>query len=145
MTRFFRKRRQGAPVARTQQVASTEPSAPATAPLLMVSGFVGEVRLTAASYAPPGWALCHGQLLSRNANEPLFSLLGTTYGGDGRVTFGLPDMRGRAAIGAGQAAGLLEHRLGRAGNDMPGQGTPDRGFLTLNYIMCLDGVYPAGT
>jgi microcystin-dependent protein len=145
MTQFFKRRRRGALVTPTEQVATTEPSAPEAAGPAIVDGFIGEVRLTAASYAPAGWALCHGQLLPINSYQPLFSLLGTTYGGDGRTTFGLPDMRGRTAIGAGQAGGLAEHRLGRAGDDNPGQGPPDHGYLTLNYVICLEGVYPSRT
>jgi microcystin-dependent protein len=62
--------------------------------------YLGEIRLFAGSFAPKGWALCQGQLLPINQNQALFSLLGTTYGGDGRTTFALPDYRGRAAVSA---------------------------------------------
>ena len=58
-------------------------------------GFIGEVRLFAGNFAPRGWAFCDGQLLAISTNTALFSILGTTYGGDGRTTFGLPDLRGR--------------------------------------------------
>ena len=58
-------------------------------------GFVGEVKMFAGNFAPRGWALCEGQLLAVSSNPALFSILGTTYGGDGRTTFALPDMRGR--------------------------------------------------
>jgi microcystin-dependent protein len=61
----------------------------------MSDPFVGEIKMFAGNFAPRGWALCDGQLLSIAQNQSLFSLLGTTYGGDGRVTFGLPDLRGR--------------------------------------------------
>lgn len=145
MTQFFKRRRWSTQMARMDQVSTTEPPAPERPAPTMVDSFVGEVRLTAATYAPPGWALCHGQLLRVGDNEVLFSLLGTTYGGDGRTSFGLPDLRGRTALGAGQGAGLPEYRLGLAGNDDPGQGAPDHGYLTLNYIICVEGVYPART
>lgn len=74
--------------------------------------FIGEVRMFAGNYAPRGWALLHGQLLPISQNTALFSILGTNYGGDGRTTFGVPDMRGRSAIGQGQGPGLTNYRLG---------------------------------
>ena len=64
------------------------------------------------NFVPRGWALCDGQLLPVNQNEALFSLLGTTYGGDGRTTFGLPDLRGRVAIHQGNGPGLTTRRIG---------------------------------
>lgn len=60
--------------------------------------FLGEIRILSFNFAPKGWALCNGQLLPINQNQALFSLLGTTYGGDGRVNFALPDLRGRAPL-----------------------------------------------
>ena len=68
--------------------------------------FVGEISLVAFSYAPDGWALCDGRLLPTSQYDALYSLIGTTYGGDGVSTFALPDLRGRAAIGAGTGQGL---------------------------------------
>lgn len=64
----------------------------------MSEAYVGEIRMFAGDYAPQGWALCNGQLLSILENEVLYALLGTTYGGDGRTTFGLPDLQGRIPI-----------------------------------------------
>lgn len=79
----------------------------------MAEPFIGEIRMFAGNFAPRGWALCDGQLLAISQNDALFSLLGTTYGGDGRSTFGLPDMRGRLPIHADGG-----HRLGqRAGSE----------------------------
>lgn len=66
----------------------------------------------AGNFAPRGWALCDGQLLAVSQNDALFSLLGTIYGGDGRTTFGLPDLRGRVPIHAGSGPGLSPRRLG---------------------------------
>ncbi len=76
---------------------------------------LAEIRMFAGNFAPRGWALCEGQLLPINQNQALFSLLGTTYGGDGRTTFALPDMRGRAPIGQGHGPGLSDRRLGAKG------------------------------
>lgn len=77
----------------------------------MAEPFLSEIRIMSFGFAPRGWALCNGQLLPINQNQALFSLLGTTFGGDGRVNFGLPDLRGRTPIHVGSG-----HTLGeRAG------------------------------
>jgi len=81
----------------------------------MSEPFVGEIRMFAGNFAPRGWAFCDGQLLAVSQNDALFSLLGTIYGGDGRTTFGLPDLRGRIPIHAGHGPGLSERRLGSKG------------------------------
>lgn len=81
----------------------------------MADSYIGEIRLLSFNYAPRGWALCNGQLLPINQNQALFSLLGTQYGGDGRVNFALPNLVGRVAIGAGQGAGLQNYVIGQAG------------------------------
>jgi len=75
--------------------------------------YLGEVILFAGNYAPRGWALCEGQLLLIASNSALFSILGTTYGGDGRTTFGLPDLRGRSPIGVGSGDGLTTIKNGQ--------------------------------
>ena len=64
----------------------------------MSQGYVGEIRMFAGNFAPVGWAFCQGQLLAISENEALFNLIGTTYGGDGQTTFGLPDLQGRVPI-----------------------------------------------
>jgi microcystin-dependent protein len=66
-----------------------------------MEGMIGEIRLFGGNFAPRNWAFCEGQLLSIAQNTALFSILGTTYGGDGRTTFGLPDLRGRTALARG--------------------------------------------
>ena len=76
------------------------PSAGASQP---TEPFLGEIKLFAGNYAPYGWALCQGQLLSIAQNTALFAILGTTYGGNGQTTFALPDLRGTTAIGSGTA------------------------------------------
>ena len=81
----------------------------------MSEPFVGEIRMFAGNFAPRGWAFCDGQLLAVSQNDALFSLLGTIYGGDGRTTFGLPDVRGRVPIHQGSGPGLSQRRLGSKG------------------------------
>lgn len=72
--------------------------------------YLGEIKLVAQNYAPRGWALCNGQLLPINQNQALFSLLGTTYGGNGQTTFALPDLRGRVPVGDGLTIVLGERQ-----------------------------------
>ncbi|MEL6177957.1 MAG: tail fiber protein [Myxococcota bacterium] len=81
----------------------------------MSEPFIAEVRIFAGNFAPRGWAFCNGQLLPISQNTALFSLVGTTYGGDGRSDFALPDLRGRAPMHAGQGSGLTSRRLGAQG------------------------------
>ena len=76
---------------------------------------LGEISMFAGNFAPRGWALCNGQFLSISQNSALFSILGTTYGGDGRTTFALPDLRGRVPVGPGRGPGLSDYRLGQRG------------------------------
>jgi microcystin-dependent protein len=78
----------------------------------MAEPFLSEVRIMSFQFAPKGWALCDGQLLPINQNQALFSLLGTTFGGDGRVNFALPDLRARAPIHVGSG-----HTLGERGGE----------------------------
>lgn len=78
----------------------------------MSTPFIGQLMLFPFGFAPKGWAQCNGQLLSINSNQPLFSLLGTTYGGDGRINFGLPDLRGKTAISFGN-----NHVQGESGGE----------------------------
>lgn len=165
----------------------------------MAEPFLGEIRIMSFVFAPKGWALCNGQLLPINQNQALFSLLGTTFGGDGRVNFALPDNRGRTPIHVGSGYTLGErggeqaHTLtiseipththvlngttanatvalpsnsitfARSGTPMYGapanlvsmnpQGTSNVGgsqahlnmqpFLTLNFCIALQGIYPS--
>src|SRR5436853_5406346 len=78
----------------------------------MAEPFLSEIRIMSFGFPPKGWALCDGQLLPINQNQALFSLLGTTYGGDGRVNFGLPDLRARVPIHMGSG-----HTLGERGGE----------------------------
>ena len=94
----------------------------------MSEPFLAEVRIVGFNFAPRGWAFCDGQILPINQNQSLYSLLGTTYGGDGRTSFALPDLRGRTPIHVGRSNGGGDHLLGQksgeethtlAANEMP--------------------------
>jgi microcystin-dependent protein len=92
-------------------LAASMQSAPAAAQEAML----GEIKCFGGNFAPRGWALLDGQLLAINQFSALFAILGTTYGGDGRTTFALPDMRGRVLVHAGNGPGLAQRRLGERG------------------------------
>src|SRR5688500_11443147 len=81
----------------------------------MADPFVAEIRIFGFDFAPTGWAFCDGQVLPISQNTALFSLLGTTYGGDGKSTFALPDLQGRAPMHPGQGPGLSLRDLGESG------------------------------
>lgn len=81
----------------------------------MADQFIGEIRIFAGNFAPKGWAFCDGSLIPISRNTALFSLLGVTYGGDGKTNFALPDLRGRAPMHQGTGPGLTQRILGDAG------------------------------
>ncbi|MCB1057053.1 MAG: phage tail protein [Acidobacteria bacterium] len=81
----------------------------------MSEPFIAEIRIFAGNFAPRGWAFCNGQLLPISQNTALFSLIGTTYGGDGRTTTALPNLEGRAPMHPGRGPGLTDRRLGQRG------------------------------
>ena len=81
----------------------------------MSDPFLAEIRIFAGNFAPSGWALCNGQRIPLSQNAALFSLLGTSYGGDGKSTFGLPNLQGSAAMSQGQGLGLTDRFLGETG------------------------------
>lgn len=104
-----------------------------------MEGTIGEIRMFAGNFAPRSWAFCANQILSIAQNTALFSILGTTYGGNGQTTFALPDFRGRVAVGTGQGPGLPNITLGElAGNqtqtltinNMPAHNHPVTGTVT---------------
>ncbi|HEY2705906.1 MAG TPA: tail fiber protein [Candidatus Dormibacteraeota bacterium] len=80
----------------------------------MSNPYIGEIRLFGGTFAPQGWAFCEGQLLAIAENDALFTLIGTTYGGDGQTTFGLPDLRGRIPVHSGQGSGTSSRVLGQS-------------------------------
>ena len=83
-----------------------------------IEPFLGEVRLFAFTYPPKGWAECNGQLLAINSNQALFSILGTTYGGNGTTNFALPDLQGRTPLSSGQGPGLTDRGLGESAGEV---------------------------
>jgi len=92
----------------------------------MDNGYLGEIRLFAANFAPKNWAFCKGQLLSIAQNSALFSLLGTYYGGNGTTNFALPNLQGRAIVGTGQGSGLTYYIIGEQA------GSPTTTLLSSN-------------
>lgn len=92
----------------------------------MAEPFIAQITLFAGNFAPRNWAFCDGQIMSIAQNTALFSLLGTTYGGNGQTTFGLPDLRSRVAIHAGSGPGLSSYALGQMG------GTPTNTMISTN-------------
>lgn len=128
----------------------------------MSEPFLAEVKIVGFNFAPRGWAQCDGQILPIDQNQSLYSLLGTTYGGDGRTSFALPDLRGRTPIHVGQNDGGTNHSLGSKGgtethtltvSEMPShdhawQGTDATGdspVPTGNLLGAYDNGYRAGT
>jgi microcystin-dependent protein len=128
--------------------------------------YIGMITLFTGNYAPQCYLFCHGQLLSINEYQALYSVLGTTYGGNGSTTFALPDFRSRVLVGAGQGNGLSSVVLGqqaghsettlstirvapaKAATPMSAVATsvthPNRQpYLGLHYIICVDGYYPS--
>ena len=106
-------------------------------------GCIGEIRMFGGNFAPRGWALCDGQLLAISSNSALFSILGTTYGGDGRTTFGLPDLRGRIPMHPGNGPGLNNRNLGEKGgiervtltnSELPSHSHPATSNATMKAI-----------
>lgn len=132
----------------------------------MSEPFLAEIRMVGFNFAPRGWALCDGQILPINQNQSLYALLGTTYGGDGRTSFALPDLRGRMPMHPGHTV-----RLGQKGGVSGGQPTltddtldsltldrglgstlntshvatetPDTFCTTLNFAIALQGLFPS--
>ena len=122
----------------------------------MSDQYVGEIRMFAGNYAPEGWAPCNGQLLSITDNEVLFTLIGTTYGGDGVTTFGVPDMRGRVPISVGNGGGsnyvlgqksgaesvtLLTAQMPAHGHLPAAQSTPGNQPLPTNNVWAAKQVF----
>jgi microcystin-dependent protein len=91
-----------------------------------MEGTIGEIRMFAGNFAPKNWALCQNQTIAIASNSALFSILGTTYGGNGTTTFALPDFRGRTAVGTGNGPGLSPYSLGQMG------GTENTTLLVTN-------------
>ena len=103
-----------------------------------MEGYLGEIRIFAGNFAPRNWAFCHGQILSIMSNPALFSLIGTNYGGDGRTSFALPDLRNKVAAGSDMsnlgATEVFSSQEGNSGSQIEG--------LAVNYIICINGHFP---
>ena len=112
--------------------------------------FLGQIMMTASNFCPRGWIEANGQLVAISQNTALFSLYGTMYGGDGRTTFGLPDLRGRVPIHKGTGPGLTPRQQGSKGGaeqvtaaagDVPvAAGLP---YLTVTYCVAFVGIFPS--
>jgi microcystin-dependent protein len=132
----------------------------------MASPFVAEIRMVGWSFPARGWALANGQVMPINQNTALFSLLGTLYGGDGQTTFALPNLQGRIPMHMGQGTGLTSRAIGNYGGvefvtrqttQIPGApASPVQAavqlqpqvqtvspFIVINFIIALQGIYPA--
>ena len=134
----------------------------------MNEAFIGSIVMFAGNFAPRGWAFCDGQLLPIQEHQSLFSILGTTYGGDGRTTFALPDLRGRIPMHPGSGPGLSPRQLGDTlgteitrlpidtvssirfwgSTNIPvtravGQISNVQPSCCVNFIICLEGVFPS--
>jgi microcystin-dependent protein len=108
-----------------------------------MEGTIAEIRMFAGNFAPRNWAFCSGQLLSIAQNTALFSLLGTTYGGNGQTTFALPDLRSRTAVGTAQGQGLSNINLGeQAGTENVTLTTNN--LPAHNHTAAASGFYPGG-
>ena len=108
--------------------------------------FLGEIMSFAGTVAPAGWTQCHGQVMRISENTALFTILGTMYGGDGRETFALPDLRGRVPIGAGEYPGAANIELGQTvGSPAVQAGSPIYGppVVGLNWCIAVRGNYPS--
>lgn len=107
----------------------------------MAEPFLSEIRMMSFSFAPQGWALCNGQLLPINQNQALFSLLGTTYGGDGRVNFALPDLRGRVPIHVGSGH-VLGERAGEQAHTLSTAELPTHTHVQMGRDVAGDATTP---
>jgi microcystin-dependent protein len=135
----------------------------------MAEPFLGEIRMMGFNFAPRGWALCDGQILPINQNQSLYSLLGTTYGGDGRTSFALPDLRGRSPVSPGPSVqqgevfgqetlspadqaliadvsvdrGLATSTTSALAATGPGDLSPLAPYLAVNFCIALQGLFPS--
>ena len=114
----------------------------------MSEPFLAEIRIFAGNFAPRGWAFCNGQLLQVSQNTALFSLVGTTYGGDGRTTFGLPNLQERAPMHPGRGPGLTSRSLGQKGGQttvsLTAAQMPSHNHILQGSIQSADSADPDG-
>ena len=104
-----------------------------------MEAFIGEVRMFGGTFAPSGWAACDGQVMPISQNQALFTILGTTYGGDGRTTFALPNLQGRSPIHRSQD---FPQGTGQAQIKVTPGDSAQPGYLALLFIIATGGIYP---
>ena len=115
----------------------------ATPAMAGTDAYVGEIIMGGWNFCPRGTVPADGKLMAIAQNTALFSLFGTTYGGDGRVTFGLPDLRSRTPIHHGQGPGLPKHDIGSKSNSSSSGSAPNTGTLAISYCVVVQGIYPS--
>lgn len=108
-----------------------------------MEGTIGEVRLFAGFFTPRNWLPCEGQLLEVMKHQSLYSVIGTIYGGDGRTTFALPDLRGRTAVGLGAGPGLNPVQEGEKTSGIEGSVGSTGAGQAIRYVICASGIYPS--
>lgn len=105
--------------------------------------YMGTVNLFAFNFVPKNWALCNGQLLTITSNSALYALIGTAYGGDGRTTFALPDLRNCIPIGVGARPGLNDYIEHATVNYRSSHGSGNFTTMGMNYCICIQGLFPS--
>lgn len=105
--------------------------------------YIGEIIMGGWNFCPRHTIKADGQILPINRYTALFSLYGTNYGGDGRTTFGIPDLRGRSPVHNGQGPGLPDHRLGHKGSGSAASSSPNTGILVIQYCVVTQGIFPS--
>lgn len=103
---------------------------------------MGTIKLFAFNFVPKDWAACNGQLISVQSNTALFSLIGNMYGGDGRITFALPDLRNCVPIGIGQRPGYTNNIMLGSIESKSSHGSSNFATMGMNYCICIYGMYP---
>lgn len=127
-------------------VAATSASAQRAVQRAGGTAMLGEVRAFGTNFCPRGWAETHGQIMPISGNEALFSLLGTQFGGDGRTTFALPDLRGRVILGEGNGPGLAPVTIGQRGGGTgvsAGTGATTTPTLGMTVCIAIQGRFPS--
>jgi microcystin-dependent protein len=104
--------------------------------------YIGIIKIFAGKYAPVGWLFCMGQTLSVQQYQALYSIIGNTYGGTPGVNFALPDLRGRIVVGQGDGPGLYPIQISETRN-ISTHGTSNQPIIGMNYIICVEGLYPS--
>lgn len=127
-------------------VAATTASAQRSVQRIGNDAMLGEIRAFGGTFCPRGWAETHGQMMPIAGNDALFSLLGTQFGGDGRTTFALPDLRGRVILGEGNGPGLAPVSIGQRGGGTgvsAGTGATTTPTLGMTVCIAIQGRYPS--